>query len=202
MPSFSRQVMGPLRLSCPSPLVLCGSTYRDHVHAVSKGVPAREVMAELFGKSTGCCRGQGGSMHMFSKEWGLLGGFAFIGEGIPVACGAAFKAKYAKEVLHEENSDQVSGEPLLAGFTCVCNLVQEKKKLSEEENYCVIQSQAMQEWVSVARAMPVMEKASSWHLTWPQQGAACGVAGCIHSRACCLWPAAACDPLVQACAVA
>lgn len=55
------------------------STYRDHVHALSKGVPAREVMAELFGKSTGCCRGQGGSMHMFSAAHNLLGGFAFIG---------------------------------------------------------------------------------------------------------------------------
>jgi hypothetical protein len=60
------------------------STYRDHVHAISKGVPPREVMAELFGKTTGVCRGQGGSMHMFSREWGVLGGYAFIGEGIPV----------------------------------------------------------------------------------------------------------------------
>ena len=60
------------------------STYRDHVHAISKGCPPREVMAELFGKTTGVCRGQGGSMHMFSKEWGVLGGYAFIGEGIPV----------------------------------------------------------------------------------------------------------------------
>lgn len=84
------------------------STYRDHVHAISKGVPAREVMAELFGKSTGCCRGQGGSMHMFSKEYGLLGGFAFIGEGIPVAAGAALKVRYDKEVLKNESADQVS----------------------------------------------------------------------------------------------
>eukprot|EP00475_Leptophrys_vorax_P002083 TRINITY_DN11183_c0_g1_i6.p1 TRINITY_DN11183_c0_g1~~TRINITY_DN11183_c0_g1_i6.p1 ORF type:complete len:434 (+),score=39.27 TRINITY_DN11183_c0_g1_i6:47-1348(+) len=83
------------------------STYRDHVHAISKGVPAREVMAELFGKTTGCCRGQGGSMHMFSKEWGLLGGFAFIGEGIPVALGAAFNTKYRREVL-KEDVDSVS----------------------------------------------------------------------------------------------
>ena len=60
------------------------STYRDHVHAISKGCKPREVMAELFGKTTGVCRGQGGSMHMFSKEWGVLGGYAFIGEGIPV----------------------------------------------------------------------------------------------------------------------
>ena len=48
------------------------STYRDHVHALSKGVPPREIMAELFGKKTGICRGQGGSMHMFSKEFGLV----------------------------------------------------------------------------------------------------------------------------------
>ena len=48
------------------------STYRDHVHALSKNVPPREIMAELFGKKTGICRGQGGSMHMFSKTYGLV----------------------------------------------------------------------------------------------------------------------------------
>ncbi|CAI9108675.1 OLC1v1008341C1 [Oldenlandia corymbosa var. corymbosa] len=84
------------------------STYRDHVHALSKGVPAREVMSELFGKTTGCCRGQGGSMHMFSKEHNLLGGFAFIGEGIPVATGAAFTSKYKREVLKEADCDHVT----------------------------------------------------------------------------------------------
>ncbi|CAH9089151.1 unnamed protein product [Cuscuta epithymum] len=84
------------------------STYRDHVHALSKGVPAREVMSELFGKTTGCCRGQGGSMHMFSKEHNLLGGFAFIGEGIPVATGAAFSSKYKREVYKDEGCDQVT----------------------------------------------------------------------------------------------
>ena len=81
------------------------STYRDHVHALSKGVPPRNVMAELFGKATGCCRGQGGSMHMFSAPHNLLGGFAFIGEGIPVATGAAFAAKYRHEVLKESGPD-------------------------------------------------------------------------------------------------
>jgi len=50
------------------------STYRDHVHALSAGVPAREVMAELFGKATGCSKGRGGSMHIFSAEHHLLGG--------------------------------------------------------------------------------------------------------------------------------
>ena len=68
------------------------STYRDHVHALSAGVPAKEVMSELFGKETGCSKGRGGSMHLFSKEHHLLGGYAFIGEGIPVALGAAFSS--------------------------------------------------------------------------------------------------------------
>ncbi|KAJ7546033.1 hypothetical protein O6H91_08G021100 [Diphasiastrum complanatum] len=84
------------------------STYRDHVHALSKGVPARQVMSELFGKATGCCRGQGGSMHMFSKEHQVLGGFAFIGEGIPVATGAAFATKYRREVLKDDKADAVT----------------------------------------------------------------------------------------------
>ena len=84
------------------------STYRDHVHALSKGVPPREVMAELFGKATGCCRGQGGSMHMFSAKHGVLGGYAFIGEGIPVGLGAAFKSKYGRDVLGDESSDGVT----------------------------------------------------------------------------------------------
>ena len=70
------------------------STYRDHVHALSAGVPAREVMSELFGKETGCSKGRGGSMHLFSKEHHLLGGFAFIGEGIPIALGSAFTSRY------------------------------------------------------------------------------------------------------------
>ncbi|KAL4368277.1 hypothetical protein GQ457_05G020210 [Hibiscus cannabinus] len=75
------------------------STYRDHVHALSKGVPSRAVMSELFGKITGCCRGRGGSMHMFSRDHNLLGGFAYMGEGIPVATGAAFTSKYKRSGL-------------------------------------------------------------------------------------------------------
>ncbi|MBW4506127.1 MAG: pyruvate dehydrogenase (acetyl-transferring) E1 component subunit alpha [Scytonematopsis contorta HA4267-MV1] len=84
------------------------STYRDHVHALSAGVPAKEVMAELFGKATGCSKGRGGSMHMFSAEHRLLGGYAFVAEGIPVAAGAAFQSKYRREVMGDKNSDQVS----------------------------------------------------------------------------------------------
>ncbi len=84
------------------------STYRDHVHALSAGVPAREVMSELFGKETGCSKGRGGSMHLFSQEHHLLGGYAFIGEGIPVALGAAFSSRYKRDALGDERSDAVT----------------------------------------------------------------------------------------------
>nr|YP_009509294.1 pyruvate dehydrogenase E1 component alpha subunit [Gracilaria vermiculophylla]AXI96944.1 pyruvate dehydrogenase E1 component alpha subunit [Gracilaria vermiculophylla]QXU75149.1 pyruvate dehydrogenase E1 component alpha subunit [Gracilaria vermiculophylla]WDZ67913.1 pyruvate dehydrogenase E1 component alpha subunit [Gracilaria vermiculophylla] len=84
------------------------STYRDHVHALSKGVPANLVMAELFGKETGCSRGRGGSMHIFSAPHNFLGGFAFIGEGIPIATGAAFQSVYRKQILHDPQPMRVT----------------------------------------------------------------------------------------------
>lgn len=84
------------------------STYRDHVHALSAGVPARQVMAELFGKETGCSRGRGGSMHLFSSEHNLLGGFAFVAEGIPIATGAAFATAYRRNALGDSSADQVT----------------------------------------------------------------------------------------------
>ncbi|XP_054782103.1 pyruvate dehydrogenase E1 component subunit alpha-3, chloroplastic-like [Prosopis cineraria] len=97
------------------------STYRDHVHALSKGIPPRGIMSELFGKVTGCCRGQGGSMHLFSKEHNMIGGFGFIGEGIPVACGAAFSSKYRKEVLKEADSDDDNNVTLAFFGDGTCN---------------------------------------------------------------------------------
>nr|YP_009295971.1 pyruvate dehydrogenase E1 component alpha subunit [Schizymenia dubyi]AOM64906.1 pyruvate dehydrogenase E1 component alpha subunit [Schizymenia dubyi] len=84
------------------------STYRDHVHALSKGVPPKSVMAELFGKETGCSRGRGGSMHIFSSQHNFLGGFAFIGEGIPIAIGSAFQSIYRKQVLKDKNPLRVT----------------------------------------------------------------------------------------------
>lgn len=84
------------------------STYRDHVHALSAGVPARQVMAELFGKETGCSKGRGGSMHLFSAEHNLIGGFAFVAEGIPVATGVAFQSRYRREAMGDQSSDQVT----------------------------------------------------------------------------------------------
>nr|AYR06262.1 pyruvate dehydrogenase E1 component alpha subunit [Renouxia sp.] len=84
------------------------STYRDHVHALSKGVSTKSVMAELFGKETGCSKGRGGSMHIFSSEHNFLGGFAFIGEGIPIATGAAFQSVYKQQVLKNTGDIQVT----------------------------------------------------------------------------------------------
>nr|CEL70612.1 TPA: pyruvate dehydrogenase, putative [Neospora caninum Liverpool] len=100
---------GVIKLLRPDDAVV--STYRDHVHATSKGVPVREVMAELFGKATGCSKGRGGSMHMFSKEHNMIGGFAFIGEQIPVALGYAFSAAYRRFAMGDKSdpkADQVA----------------------------------------------------------------------------------------------
>ncbi|MFB2982665.1 pyruvate dehydrogenase (acetyl-transferring) E1 component subunit alpha [Microseira sp. BLCC-F43] len=98
---------GVIKAMRPDEDYVC-STYRDHVHALSAGVPAREVMAELFGKATGCSKGRGGSMHMFSSPHRLLGGYAFVAEGIPVATGAAFQSKYRKETMGDASADQVT----------------------------------------------------------------------------------------------
>ncbi len=71
-----------------------GSTHRGHAHALAKGVPLRVVMAELWGRSTGCSGGRGGSMHLYSREYGLLGTNGIVGYGIPLGAGAAFSARY------------------------------------------------------------------------------------------------------------
>jgi 2-oxoisovalerate dehydrogenase E1 component len=69
------------------------STHRGHGHALAKGVPPRIVMAELFGKATGCCGGRGGSMHLYDPEHGLLGTNGLVGAGIPLAVGAGLSAR-------------------------------------------------------------------------------------------------------------
>jgi pyruvate dehydrogenase E1 component alpha subunit len=70
------------------------TSYREHAHAIAKGMSPESVMAELFGKATGCSKGKGGSMHMFDKEVGFLGGHAIVGGQIPLATGVAFASKY------------------------------------------------------------------------------------------------------------
>lgn len=70
------------------------TAYRDHVHPIAKGVSPRAVMAELFGKITGCSKGKGGSMHMFSKEHRFFGGHGIVGGQIPLGAGIAFADYY------------------------------------------------------------------------------------------------------------
>lgn len=72
------------------------TSYRDHAQALLIGIPARELMAELFGKVTGNVRGKGGSMHFFSAEKKFLGGHGIVGGQLPVGTGGAFACKYRK----------------------------------------------------------------------------------------------------------
>jgi pyruvate dehydrogenase E1 component alpha subunit len=76
------------------------SAYRDHGHCLAKGSDPRAVMAELFGKATGLCKGKGGSMHLMDAERRFMGGYAIVGGHLPLAAGLAFAVKYRK-------SDQV-----------------------------------------------------------------------------------------------
>ena len=70
------------------------TSYREHAHAIAKGMSPESVMAELYGKATGCSKGKGGSMHMFDTEVNFLGGHAIVAGQIPLATGVAFASKY------------------------------------------------------------------------------------------------------------
>jgi TPP-dependent pyruvate/acetoin dehydrogenase alpha subunit len=72
--------------------VIC--SYREHGQALIKGIPANAVMAELFGKATGCSKGKGGSMHLFDAKRGFMGGHGIVGGHIPLGAGLAFASKY------------------------------------------------------------------------------------------------------------
>jgi TPP-dependent pyruvate/acetoin dehydrogenase alpha subunit len=80
---------------------LITSTFRGHGHALAKGLSVREMMDELFGAVTGCCKGKGGSMHMGSAEHGMVPGIAIVAGGIPVAAGMglAFKMRRTRQVV-------------------------------------------------------------------------------------------------------
>jgi len=70
------------------------TSYREHGQAIAKGISPDAVMAELYGKATGCSRGKGGSMHLFDAEVNFLGGHAIVGGQIPLSTGVAFASKY------------------------------------------------------------------------------------------------------------
>jgi len=70
------------------------TAYRDHAHALAKGVEPKAIMAEMYGKATGCSKGKGGSMHMFDKSKHFYGGHGIVGGQVPLGAGAAFAEKY------------------------------------------------------------------------------------------------------------
>ena len=84
--------IGALSVLEPGDKVL--TAYRDHGHALALGMTADSLMAELFGKITGCSKGKGGSMHFFDNKLGMLGGNGIVGSHVPVATGVAFAQKY------------------------------------------------------------------------------------------------------------
>ena len=72
------------------------TAYRDHAHPLALGTSPNAIMAELFAKATGCSKGKGGSMHMFDKQVGFMGGHGIVGGQIPMGAGIAFAEKYNK----------------------------------------------------------------------------------------------------------
>jgi pyruvate dehydrogenase E1 component alpha subunit len=72
------------------------ATYREHGQALARGMPATVLMAEMFGKATGCSHGHGGSMHFFDKARRFYGGYAIVGGGLPIAVGLALAEKLQK----------------------------------------------------------------------------------------------------------
>lgn len=83
--------VGALRALSPDDNVI--ATYREHGHALIRGVPMNAIMAEMFGKRDGCSRGRGGSMHLFDRATRFYGGNAIVGGGIPLAVGLALADK-------------------------------------------------------------------------------------------------------------
>jgi pyruvate dehydrogenase E1 component alpha subunit len=73
--------------------------YRDHGHALARGMDPKACMAEMYGKVTGCAKGKGGSMHMFDKPHWFFGGHGIVGAQTPLGTGLAFAARYEWEVL-------------------------------------------------------------------------------------------------------
>ena len=72
------------------------STYREHGHALARGISAKSIMAEMYGKVEGCARGRGGSMHLFDAKRRFYGGNAIVGGGLPLAIGMALADKMMK----------------------------------------------------------------------------------------------------------
>jgi len=83
--------VGAMQALTPEDAVV--TTYREHGHALARGLPAGSLMAEMFGKANGCSRGRGGSMHFFDAGHRFFGGWAIVGGGLPIAVGLALADK-------------------------------------------------------------------------------------------------------------
>lgn len=84
------------------------TAYRDHGHALARGMDPRHCMAEMFGRIGGCAKGKGGSMHMFDRANNLFGGHGIVGAQIPLGIGLAFATKYEDEVINGGTSKRVT----------------------------------------------------------------------------------------------
>jgi pyruvate dehydrogenase E1 component alpha subunit len=84
------------------------TAYRDHGHALARGMDPKHCMAEMFGRIGGCAKGKGGSMHMFDRANNLFGGHGIVGAQTPVGAGLAFATKYEDEVLLGGRSRRVT----------------------------------------------------------------------------------------------
>lgn len=84
------------------------TAYRDHGHALARGMDPGACMAEMFGKITGCAKGKGGSMHMFDKPNSLYGGHGIVGAQTPLGAGLAFATKYENQVMKATERKRVS----------------------------------------------------------------------------------------------
>lgn len=84
-------------ISCLKPEDYIVTHYREHGHALVRGIEAKRVMAELFGKATGTSKGKGGSMHLFDASKGFMGGYAIVGGMMPVGVGLALASQFKEE---------------------------------------------------------------------------------------------------------
>ena len=84
------------------------TAYRDHGHALARGMDPKYCMAEMFGRIGGCAKGKGGSMHMFDKPNNLFGGHGIVGAQTPLGTGLAFGTKYIDEVINGEANRHVT----------------------------------------------------------------------------------------------
>ncbi len=84
------------------------TAYRDHGHALARGMDPKYAMAEMFGKIGGCAKGKGGSMHFFDKTHSMFGGHGIVGAQCPLGAGLAFATKYQDEVIDAGTSSRVT----------------------------------------------------------------------------------------------